>query len=137
MPYLLHINVSPLVDSSTSRKVSATFVDAYKNAHPQSDVVVRDLAANPLPHLDAETLAAGYVPEADRSPSMAAKHQARLDLIKEIKEAEAVVIATPMYNWNIPSALKAYIDQIIMPGVFDAYGQQGLTGKPVTIIYVS
>jgi FMN-dependent NADH-azoreductase len=42
-----------------------------------------------------------------------------------------------MYNWNIPSALKAYIDQIIMPGVFDSYGQQGLTGKPVTIIYVS
>jgi FMN-dependent NADH-azoreductase len=136
MPYLLSIEVSPLVESSTSRKVVSQFIEAYKKSHSGHDVVVRDLAANPLPHVDAEALSAAYVPEDQRAATMAAKHKLRLDLIKEIEGAAAVVIATPMYNWNIPSALKAYVDQIIMPGVFDAYGKQGLTGKPITIIYV-
>ena len=136
MSYLLHIDVSPQVETSTSRKVAAAFVEAYKQAHEGVAIVNRDLAANPLHHIDSETLNAAYVPEDGRSESQASKHKLRLDLIKEITEAKAIVISSPMYNWSIPSALKAYIDQIIMPGELDPYHKQGLTGKPVTFILV-
>jgi FMN-dependent NADH-azoreductase len=112
------------------------FVESYRKANPSHTVVSRDLAANPIPHVDAEGLSAGYVPEDQRAATMAAKHKLRLDLISEIQGAAAVVIATPMYNWNVPSALKAYVDQIVMPGVFDSYGNGGLKGKPITVIYV-
>jgi FMN-dependent NADH-azoreductase len=136
MSYLLHIDVSPQAESSCSRKLAAAFVDAYKKSHDGVTIVHRDLAANPILHLDSEALNAAYVLEADRSESMAAKHKLRLDLIKEITEAKAVIISTPMYNWNIPSALKAYIDQIIMPGELDPYTKKGLEGKPVTFFIV-
>ena len=76
---------------------------------------------------------AGYVPADQRTPSAAAKFQARLDLIEEISKASAIVIESPMWNWNVPSALKAYIDQIIVPGVFDT-NSKTLAGKTVTLL---
>lgn len=134
MTYLLHVSVSPQGDNSKSRAVAKEFVAAYTAAHPEVTVVDRDLDKSPVPHLDGETIFAGYLPEEGRSESQRKKHQYRLDLIKEISEAKDIVVSAPMWNWNTPSVLKAYIDQLIVIGVFDTYEKKNLAGKSVTVI---
>jgi FMN-dependent NADH-azoreductase len=133
-PYLLRVDVSPQGDNSTSRQIGNHFVTAFSEAHPDIEVRVNDLNANAVPHLDGEGIFAGYVPEDSRSDSMKAKYQLRLDLIKEITEAKAILVTTPMWNWSVPSVLKAYIDQLIIPGVLDPYGNKKLAGKKVTVV---
>lgn len=133
MSYVLHISVSPSGDNSFSRKLSKAFFETFSAEHSSVEVKTRDFATNPIPHLDGEAIFAGYTPADQRSESAAAKHQLRLDLIDEISKASSIVIDTPMWNWNTPSVLKAYIDQIIMPGVFDT-NTKTLAGKPVTLL---
>jgi FMN-dependent NADH-azoreductase len=135
--YLLHIDVSPNGARSNSKPVGAAFVASYLTAHPNETVVVRDLAKDPLPHMDAEILSANYMPEAARSETQQARHLARMEIVREIVEAKAIVISTPMWNWTVPSVLKAYIDHIIVVGQLDAYTKRLLAGKPVTIIISS
>lgn len=133
MAYLLKIDCSPMGENSNSRKIGDTFVEAFKAANVDVEVKVRDLAADPVPHLDGEALTAGFLPEESRTDGMKTKHQFRLDLIKEITEAKEILVTVQMWNWNVPSNLKAYIDQIIMPGTFDAYTEKKLAGKKVTV----
>ena len=134
MSYLLHIEVSPLGDNSVSRGISQEFISAWSTAHPAGDVVLRDLAEHPVPHLDLEAIFAGRTPADQRTPSMAAKLKYRHELIAEITGADEIIISAPMWNWSIPSVLKAYFDQIIMSGTLDASGAQGLTGKKITFV---
>lgn len=134
MSYLLKIDVSPQGDNSSSLTVGKAFVAAFSAANPDVEIRVKDLAANPIPHLDGEGLFAGYVPEESRSDGMKTKHQLRLDLIQEIADAKSIVVTTPMWNWNVPSVLKAYIDQIVMPGQLDPYACKKLAGKKVTVL---
>lgn len=136
MTYLLHIAVSPQGDNSNSRNVAKAYIESYKQSHPH-EVRERDLNANPVPHLDGEGIYAAYVPAEARSDSQKAKNNLRLELIEEIKGAHAIVISSPMWNWNVPSVLKAYIDQIMYIGVLDPYDQKHLAGKPVTFIVAS
>ena len=133
MTTLLHIEVSPMGENSISRAVTAEFLDAWKAANPGGTIIERDLAANPVPLLDGEAIFADYTPEADRPASMAAKRALRQELIDEITGVDAIVVSTPLWNWNVPSPLKAYIDQIIIPGVLDP-STPGLAGKPVTVV---
>lgn len=134
MSYALHIEVSPMGDNSVSRAVTAEYITALKAAKPALEIRSKDFSTEPIPHLDGEAIFAGYTPEADRSASAAAKWNYRLDLIKEITEAEEIIISTPMWNWTVPSVLKAYFDQIIIPGVLDGSGADGLKGKKVTFV---
>lgn len=113
--------------------VGAKFIEAYKTSHPDDEVKVLDLAANPPPHLDYEGIIAGYVPEENRSESLKSKYAYRVDNVNIFTGAKAIVVSSPMWNWSVPSALKAYIDQIILAGVLDAYNK-GATGKPITLI---
>jgi len=131
---LLAIEVSPGGEHSVSRQITAEFINAWKGSHVGGNVIVKDLAANPVPHLDAEAIFAGYTPEDSRSTGMVAKHAYRHELIKEITGVDEIIISTPMWNWSIPSVLKAYIDQIIIPGTLDGSGADGLKGKKVTIV---
>ena len=133
MSYLLKVDVSPFGGNSTSLNLGNAFVKAFSAANPNVEVRVRDLSANPLPHLDGEAISAGYVPEEGRSNGQASKHQLRLDLIKEIAEAKSVVITVPLWNWSIPSVLKAYVDHIVLIGALDPYTNRKLAGKKVTI----
>lgn len=134
MSYLLHIDVSPLGENSVSRGISQEFTSSWSAAHPEGHIVVRDLAGNPVPHLDVEAIYAGFTPEDQRSPSMAAKFKYRHELIAEITGADEIIISAPMWNWSIPSVLKAYFDQIVMSGTLDASGAQGLAGKKITFV---
>ena len=133
MSTLLHIEVSPWAENSLSRAVSAEYVTSWNAANADGTVITRDLDKTPVPHLDVEALSAGYVAEADRSEPMAAKWGARMYLIEEISGVDEVLISTPMWNWSVPSVLKAYIDNLIIPGVFDE-GTANLAGKKVTFV---
>jgi len=130
---LLYISVSPTGEYSTSRQVAAEFITTWKLINPDSQVLERDLSKESIPHLDAEAIFANYTPVESQSPSMANKHHYRIDLINEILSVDEILISTPLWNWSIPSVLKAYIDQIVVTGVLDN-GKPGLTGKKVTYV---
>ena len=135
MSHLLHLEVSPGGEHSISRAISSEFLNAYKASHAGTAVITRDLASNPIPHLDGEAIAAGYTPAESLSDSQKAKHAFRLELIEEIKSADDILVSTPMWNWNVPSVLKAYIDQIIIPGVlYGSSADDSLKAKRVTIV---
>ena len=133
---LLHIDSSILGEASASRELSAAIVAALSRAMPGLEVVRRDLDADPIPHLDSGSLAA-VRPDiaADGTARIAAeKGAAALD---EFLDAEIVVIGAPMYNFTIPSQLKAWIDHIIIAGKTFRYsetGAQGLAGGKKVII---
>ena len=121
-----------------SSQLTERFAAAWQASHPGSRVVERDLAANPVPHLDGARFMAFLAKPEERS----AEQQAVVDfsdaLIAELRAADAVVIGLPMYNFGIPSQLKAYFDHIARAGVtfrYTANGPEGLiTGKKVYVL---
>jgi len=135
---LLHIDSSVLGPSSVSRQVSAAIVDRLRNATPDLAIVYRDLTQTPLAHLSGRHLSAsqGAVSEADLQQDLATG-QAVMD---EFLDADIVVLGAPMYNFTIPSQLKAWIDRIVVAGKTFKYGPQGaegLAGEKRVIIAVS
>ena len=123
---LLHLNSSVLGPHSVSRQVSAAIVDRLRQATPGLDISYRDLTTTPLSHLSGLHLAAsqGAAPDAALQPDIAAG-QAVLD---EFLAADIVVIGAPMYNFTIPSQLKAWIDRILVAGKTFKYGPEGVQG---------
>jgi FMN-dependent NADH-azoreductase len=135
---LLHIDSSVLGPHSVSRQVSAAIVDRLHQATPGLEIVYRDLASTPLAHLNGSHLAAGQgaVPEASLRQDLAAG-QAVMD---EFLVADIVVLGAPMYNFTIPSQLKAWIDRIVVAGKtfkYSAEGVEGLAGKKRVIVAIS
>ncbi|MEV6211761.1 NAD(P)H-dependent oxidoreductase [Kitasatospora sp. NPDC051914] len=133
MPTLLHIDSSALSEGSVSREVSAAYRAAWEAANPGGTVVYRDLAAEPVPHLAADGITAGFAPAEHRTPGQQQAFELREQLITELEQADAVVIGTPMYNFTIPSSLKAWLDQVILMGR-SAGEQPSAAGTPVTVI---
>jgi FMN-dependent NADH-azoreductase len=136
---LLHLDSSILGGNSASRQVSAAIVDHLIKATPGLEVAYRDLNAEPLAHLSGEHLAArqGAVPESPAIQQDVAASQAVLD---EFLDADIVVIGAPMYNFGIPSQLKAWIDRILVAGKtfrYGAGGPEGLAGSKYVIIAIS
>jgi FMN-dependent NADH-azoreductase len=132
---LLAIEVSPRFDYSVSRKLTATFVEEWKAAHPDGDVVVRDLAKTELPFVDLPWIGGAFTHPETHSPEMQKAIRVSDDLTAELKTADDIVIGTPMYNFSIPAILKAYIDHVVRVGVTVSTSYQGLlTGKKLTII---
>ncbi len=138
MKSLLAIEVSPRLDYSVSRKLTAQFIEKWNADHPGGSVVIRDLMKTPLPFVDLPWIGGAFTPAEQHSPDMAAAIKVSNDLIAELKTANHIVIGTPMYNFSIPAALKAYIDHVVRVGVTFTMQYQGLlTGKKATIILVS
>jgi FMN-dependent NADH-azoreductase len=136
---LLHIDSSVLGPHSVSRQVSAAIVDRLQKATPELHVTYRDLTATPLAHLSGSHLAAtqGAVPEAVALQQDLAAGQT---VLEEFLAAGIVVIGAPMYNFTIPSQLKAWIDRILVAGKtfkYSAQGVEGLAGDKRVIIAVS
>lgn len=138
MSTLLQINSSLFSDHDNSSTLSNEFVQSWLAKHPDGKVVVRDLAKNPIPHLDSTVVTAFFTPAESRT----AEQQALVDfsdsLIAELNAADAVVIGVPLYNFGVPSQLKAYFDQLGRAGVTFKYTETGPVGllqdKPVHII---
>ena len=132
---LLHVDSSILGHGSVSRILSAEMVAALRAGRPDMDVTYRDLSAQPLGHLTAGHLGApqGAPVEAGLQSDVAAGKAA----LEEFIEADVVVIGAPMYNFGIPSQLKAWIDRLAVAGKtfrYGAMGPEGLCGGKKVII---
>jgi FMN-dependent NADH-azoreductase len=135
---LLQINASINNDSGQSSRLANQFVETFRARDPHAKVVVRDVAAaEPVPHLTAERFGAFITKSEERSAAQHAVVAYSDALIEEIKQADVVVIGLPMYNFGVPSQLKAYFDHIARAGVTFAYTEKGpvgkLTGKKVYV----
>ncbi len=120
MSNVLVIQSSILGAYSQSTKLLDTFSVEWKQKHPADNIVVRDLAADPLPVLDGEIIAAlGGNGELNERQKAAAALS--LKLIDEIKAADYVVVAVPMYNFGIPVQLKTWFDMICRAGITFSY----------------
>lgn len=116
MAHLLHIDSSPRDERSRSRKFTREFVEAWKQMNPGDTVTYRDIGRNPVPNLDEPWIAAAYTPPEQRTPDLQAAIHFSDQLVDELLAADVYVIGVPMYNFSIPSMLKAYIDQIVRIG---------------------
>lgn len=137
---LLHIDSSILSDNSVSRQLTHTVVEQWRHAHPNSKVVYRDLAAQAPSHLSAEVLSAGAVAPAHRSPLQREELALSETLLTEFLAADVVVIGAPMYNFSIPSQLKAWLDRVMVAGRTFKYtdsGPVGLAGAKQVVIVLS
>ena len=135
---LLHIDSSVLGPHSVSRQVSAAIVERLRQASPGLHIAYRDLSSTPLAHLSAPHLAAaqGAVPDAAFQDDIAASRA----VLEEFLAADIVVLGAPMYNFTIPSQLKAWIDRILVAGKtfkYSAEGVEGLAGNKRVIVAVS
>jgi len=136
---LLHIDSSVLGPHSVSRRVSAAIVERLRQTTPGLDIICRDLTATPLSHLSGSLLAAaqGVTPTDPAVQRDVALSQAVLD---EFLSADMVVLGAPMYNFTIPSQLKAWIDRILVAGKtfrYSAQGPEGLAGNKRVIVAIS
>ncbi len=133
MPSLLHIDSSADLSHSRSRALTAAFADAWRARGPEYRVVRRDLHVDQLPHLETSALhwaAADRTPEESVAPEAEALRQ---QVIDELLSADVVVVGAPLYNYTVPSTLKAWIDRVHIPGVLTG-GVQPLAGKPVVTV---
>jgi len=133
---ILVINSSVSGAYSVSRGLVQAVVDRLARVHPQISVIARDVGVNPLPHLTPQSVA-GIRDE----PVTPDEHQARAlsdELIGELLTADVIVIGAPMYNFSIPSTLKAWFDHVVRPGVTFTYeggAPKGLIeGKRVILV---
>ncbi len=124
---LLHIDASILGGNSVSRQLSAAIVERLKASTPNLQVIYRDITATPLLHLDGAHLAAaqGAVPE---SAAVQADIAASQTALEDFLASDIVVIGAPMYNFTIPSQLKAWIDRILVAGKTFSYSEKGVEG---------
>jgi len=138
MSRILVIESSARQQGSVSRQLTEQFIAQWRHAHPADDVQVRDLASEPVPHLDADLLGGWMKPAAEQTP---AEQQAlqRSDLLtEELLAADVLVLAAPMYNFAIPSTLKAWLDHVLRAGKTFKYSETGpqglLTGKRAFVL---
>ena len=128
MQTLLQIKASIFSDNGESSRLANRFAGAWRAAHPDGRVIVRDLARDPVPHLDAERFGAFLAKPEDRTKAQAEVLRYSDALIQELKEADVVAMGVPMYNLGIPSTLKAYFDHIARAGVTFRYTEKGPVG---------
>nr|WP_319527547.1 FMN-dependent NADH-azoreductase [Pseudomonas laurentiana] len=138
MSRVLIIESSARQHDSVSRQLTRDFIAQWQSAHPTDAITVRDLAANPVPHLD-ETLLGGWMkPEEQRNAEELKALQRSNELTDELLAADVLVMAAPMYNFTIPSTLKAWLDHVLRAGITFKYtetGPQGLlTGKRAYVL---
>ena len=138
MSNVLIIESSARQQGSFSRQLTQQFVSQWQAAHPADQVTLRDLALNPVPHLDANLLGGWMKPEAQRNADEQSSLQRSNELTDELLAADVLMLAAPMYNFAIPSTLKAWLDHVLRAGVTFKYtetGPQGLlTGKKAYVL---
>ena len=127
---LLHIDSSILGGYSASRQLSAQAVAQLTAGHDDITVTYRDVAAEPIPHLSGGYLAALQSAEADRTPELQADIALGATVLDEFITADIVVIGAGLYNFGIPSQLKAWIDRVLVAGKTFSY----IDGKPQGLV---
>ena len=133
---ILHIDSSPRGERSHSRALTSAFVETLKQSHPDATVSYRDLGHAPVPHVDEAWINAAYSNPSERSEIDAQAISFSDALVDELLAADIVVVGAPMYNFSIPSTLKAYIDNVVRVGrTFTVPDYQGLVhGKKMFVL---
>jgi len=133
MNTLLHLTSSIHSEGGGSSRLARAFVDAWTAQNARATLIERDLAREPVPHLDAARFHAFSTPAAERTVVQQTVIDYSDRLINELKRADVIALGLPMYNFGIPSTLKAYFDHIARAGVTFRYTDKGsvglLTGK--------
>lgn len=146
MPTLLHLDSSPR-RGSVSRQISGEFAETWRKANPDGRYVYRDLAADPVPHVDHAQIEVMHRLEtegirdfavaraATRTPEEEASWAVTWPLIEELLAADTILLGVPMYNFSVPSTFKAWFDRVLIaPLIADpATGQGPLSGKRVVV----
>jgi len=137
MKTLLQIRSSIFSNDGQSSRLAERFVARWRASNPGGKVIVRDLAKEPVPHLDAARFGAFLAKPEERTPAQQAVVDYSDALIGELKRADVVVLGLPMYNFGVPSTLKAYFDHVARVGETFKYTEKGpvglLTGKKVYV----
>jgi FMN-dependent NADH-azoreductase len=133
---LLQIDSSARTGSVT-RRLTAKFAEEFRKNHPEGRVIHRDLSAT-VPPLITDDWGATYLEDSKRTWAQRSYLSISDELIEELEAADTIVIGAPMYNFSIPSPLKAWIDQVVRLGKTVGYGPSGpeglLTGKKAVVI---
>ncbi len=137
MKTILYLSCSPRGAAAHSRIIADELVDRLRTRHPGADVIRRDLSANPPSLVDAAFSAAVLGPQDGLAPALAESET----LIRELESCDALVLATPMHNYGVPAALKAWIDQIVRIHRSFRSTPEGkigvLTDRPVYVVVAS
>ena len=138
MANLLHVMASPRGSQSISSALGATFVRQWREANGGGEVVERDLTKPAVPYMDVDWIYGVYAPPTvERSPAMQQAIAFSAELIEEVRQADAILVTTPMYNFTIPAVLKSWIDYIVRPGFTFALGPGWpalLSDRPVRVL---
>ena len=137
MTTILKISSSIYSENGQSSQLGNQFIDALREREPGARVIERDLARDPIPHLDAARFQAFLAKPEERTPEQQAVAGFSDALIDEVRRADVLVLGVPMYNYGIPTQLKAWFDHIARAGVTFKYTDRGavgqLTGKKAVV----
>ncbi|WP_417530854.1 FMN-dependent NADH-azoreductase [Marinobacter lipolyticus] len=128
MTTLLKVQSSLFEDAGQSSVLAQQFVERWQAQHEDARVISRDLATENIPHLDQTRLGALMTSEAERTPEQQEMVAFADKQIAEVQEADVLVLGIPMYNFSIPSVLKAWMDYVARAGVTFQYTAQGPEG---------
>ncbi len=133
MKTLLQIQTSMFAGGGQSSRLAQEFVAEWRKSNRNGRVVVRDIGAEPIPHLTAERFQSFLAAPEARTPEQHAVAGFSDTLIDELRQADVIVLGLPMYNFGVPSTLKAYFDHVARSGQTFSYTEKGpkglLTGK--------
>jgi FMN-dependent NADH-azoreductase len=136
MQNVLIVTSSALGEHSASTRLAGEFESHLRLANPDVEIVRRDVGADPVPHLTADTV--GFIRGADETEAQRQALALSDRLIGELQAADLIVIASPMYNFGITSTLKAWFDHVLRAGVTFRYTSEGpeglLKGKKAVVI---
>ncbi|QPC97940.1 FMN-dependent NADH-azoreductase [Qipengyuania soli] len=134
---ILRIDSSTTGDQSISRKLTDELLAHFTAKHPDAKVVTRDLVADPLAHIDPITTKAIRTPPETHEEAVAAAYPNQRAVLDEFLASDVVIVGAPMYNFSIPSQLKAWLDRLGVPGVtfsYSAAGPEGLAGGRKVVV---
>ena len=138
MTTLLQLTSSLSSTDGQSSRLAQEFVDAWRAANPGANVITRDLAHSPVPHLDAARFGAFLAKPESRTLEQRSVIAYSDELIDELRRADVIVLGLPMYNFGVPSTLKAYFDHVARAGETFRYTEKGavglLTGKKAYVL---
>lgn len=124
---ILRVDTSARTEGSISRDLTDRIISRFEAAGPVN-VVRRDVAETPLPHVDAAWIGANFTPAIERTAEQSHKLDLSDTLIAEVKAADVLLIGLPIYNFGVPASLKAWIDLVARVGVTFAYSETGPKG---------
>ncbi|RFF27382.1 MULTISPECIES: FMN-dependent NADH-azoreductase [unclassified Wenzhouxiangella] len=138
MKTLLVIKSSLFNGQGQSSQLADAFTARWRKNNPDGQVLCRDLALEPIAHLSAEAFKGFQVDSAERTPEQHGATAVSDSLIAELKSADEVVLGLPMYNFSVPSTLKAWMDHVARAGVTFRYSENGPKGliddKPLYVL---